>query len=68
MQNRKKAEEKRLDDLKKKKAAEEKKKKTEIVTEKTACGSGQRVFYPVCTKKTYIDNCRLKIDHEGTRL
>ena len=52
-----KREQRKLYDLNKKKTDEEKKKKNETVTEKTACGSGQRVFYPVCTKETYIENC-----------
>ena len=53
-----KREQRKLDDVAKKKTAEEKKKKKdETVTEKTACGSGQRVFYSVGTQETYIDNC-----------
>ena len=53
-----KREQRKLDDLAKKKTAEDKKKKkNETVTEKTACGSGQRVFYSVGTQETYIDNC-----------
>ena len=45
----------KLDDPNEKKGAEEKK-NDETVTENTACGSGQRVFYSVCTKETYIEN------------
>ena len=54
-------EQRKVEALERKKAAEEKKKKKkkkhEPDTEKTACGSGQRVFHSVCTQKTYIDNC-----------